>query len=481
MPAGSESAATIAIAHAWALPAALAGRSGQWRGMALRLCAGVTCGFAAAGQLLTGGDAFGWVAVAGAAGGLLGLSAGSLIVRSRAAGMLIGAISALWVLLSGWIDLPALLGGYCYPLADLLAGAALPVLVCGLLTGRLLPARPGGTAADAAAGRRDLCRHFAGRRCMPAVAAIICCCCAAAGWELAWRQPQRCGAVRWRRGGTPWRLDAGRMGNAGHAVAAGRLFRPYALRCAPAVAAIGATAPAVVWGILAFAICAMPVLLLDWCNWQRQRAAALLGAMLRPLASVLLLWLALPALRFGHSAIACLMLISGLVWLGVALAGRSRLGWYRDPVAGTGAGLRHAAARCAGVGNARHCAADTAVDAGRRDCRQPCRHLRLPPDRCRPALAGQGCCWPALLADPGRWHCGWALGGWQEWQSWLVALLRTLLSPYFQHMPKAGRSACVSPCSAGLAAAAVHLAMAGMVDGGGAARAAPPGTQTASG
>jgi len=179
----------------------------------------------------------------------------------------------------------------------------------------------------------------------------------------------------------------------------------------------------------------MPVLLLDWCNRQRQRAAALLGAMLAQLlASVLLLWLALPAPRFGHSAIACLMLITGLVWLGVALAGRSRLGWYRDPVwlaLGLGCGMLPLGALVL----ATHGTAPqtlllmlVAVTATSLAAIYACR--RIAAER---RWLGQGLVLAGAALAGGALALRLGLGGWQEWQSWLVALLRTLLSPYFQH------------------------------------------------
>ena len=434
---GVNPAATIAIAYAWAVPAALAGRSGQWARQRLYAYVLALPWLAAAGQLLTGGDAFGWgLPLAGAAGGLLGLSAGSLIMRSRAAGMLIGAISALWVLLSGWIDLSALLGGYCYPLADLLAGAALPVLVCGLLLGRLLPARPGSTAAlmlllagATLAGTRWQALHAGSGG---DYLLLLCC-----GWLGIRLGASRNDAAQSAgdAAAQPWRLMLVGWAMLGMLLLLAGYFGRMPYDAHLLLQPLAPLRSAVVWGILAFAICAMPVLLLDWCNRQRQRAAALLGAMLAQLlASVLLLWLALPAPRFGHSAIACLMLITGLVWLGVALAGRSRLGWYRDPVwlaLGLGCGMLPLGALVL----ATHGTAPqtlllmlVAVTAASLAAIYACR--RIAADR---RWLGQGLLLAGAALAGGALALRLGLGGWQEWQSWLVALLRTLLSPYFQH------------------------------------------------
>lgn len=434
---GVNLAATIAIAYAWSLPAALAGRSGQWARPRLYAYVLALPWLAAAGQLLTGGDAFGWgLPLAGAAGGVLGLSAGRLVMRSRAASVLIGASSALWVLLSGWLDLSALLGGYCYPLADLLAGAALPLLVCGLLLGRLVPGRPGGCAVlllllvtASFAGTRWQSLHAGS---VSDYLLLLC-----SGWLGIRLGVSRRDVAQFAGDAAvqPWRLTLVGWAMLSMLLLLAGYFGRVPYDAHVLLEPLAPLRSALIWAVLTLAVVAMPVLLLDWCNRQSRRTAVLLGGMLvHSAASALLLWLALPGRVFGHFAIACLLLVAGLVWLGVALAGRSRLGWYRDPVwlaLGLGSGMVLLGAMVlatSGTVPQTLIVTFAAVTATSLAAIYACRQIAT--DRRR---LGQGVLLAGAALASGAMALRLGLGSWQEWQSWLVALLRTLLSPYFQH------------------------------------------------
>ena len=108
-------------------------------------------------------------------------------------------------------------------------------------------------------------------------------------------------------------------------------------------------------------------------------------------------------------------------WAGIAI-----LVWL---ALGLGCGMLPA--RCASVGNARHCAADTAVMLSP-TAASLAAYLRRP-DRCRPALAGAGVAAGRRCADRRGAGTAAGSGGWQEWRELAGGVAAYAAGSYFQH------------------------------------------------